>query len=189
LDTGSYIGIKELELTLGDFHVTGRFELWENGLFVRRFAKAKANDEIALWIYHLAFNAARQNWPDSASIRKAQSTFLARNGTLRFKEVDEPEGFLSRLLDIYWSGLRLPVAFFPEASLRFCRKISNGASHEEALRAAEGVWQGDFTRGEGDDPYYRRIYGAAAPLGVDFQETALTVLMPVIDHSIKGGGE
>ncbi len=188
LDRGSYIGVKDLELTLGDFRVTGRLELWENGLFTRRFAKAKANDEIALWICHLAFSAARQSWPDNASIREARSTFLARDKALRFKEVDEPEGLLSRLLDIYWSGLRFPVAFFPETSLCFCRRIFSNAPREKALRAAEGKWLGDFVRGEGDDPYYRRIYGATPPLGTDFQDTAQTILMPLLNHSIKGRG-
>jgi len=188
LETGSNIGVRQLELNLGDFHVTGSLELWEKGLFVRRFAKAKANDEIALWIYHLAFNTARREWQENESIADAGSTFLARDDILRINEVEEPEPVLLQLLDLYWSGLRNPVPFFPETSLRFCRRICSGASRDTALRSAEGVWQSDFSPGEGDDPYYRRIYGADAPLGADFQDTALTILMPLVNHLTKGTG-
>ena len=186
LETGSYIGIRQLELNLGDFRIIGSLELWENGLFVRRFAKAKANDEIALWIYHLAFNIARRKWQDNDSIVEARSTFLPRDSTVGFNKIDEPEPMLSQLLDLYWSGLRNPVPFFPETSFRFCRKIYDDASLENALRSAEGAWQGDFGPNEGDDPYYRRIYGTDIPLGANFQDTARAILMPLLTHRIKG---
>jgi exodeoxyribonuclease V gamma subunit len=185
LSKGQYVGTQEIELELDSFRLRGHLELWERGQFRYRCADVKVSDEIALWIYHLAFNAALDRRASGSRIVRAQSTFLGRSGAVSFEPATGSAGLLRELLAIYWRGLSFPVAFFPQTSFRYSQAIFRGESEERALRAAEGVWSGGFVRGEGADPYYRLVYGESLPLGKDFQDTALKILIPLLQHRVK----
>jgi exodeoxyribonuclease V gamma subunit len=109
-----------------------------------------------------------------------ESVWLA----VQFRQVEDAETILKQLLTHYWKGLREPLHFFPRSSWEFAYGvIQQNKIPGDALAKARDVWRGsDYRRGEIEDPYLHQCFRNTDPLDDFFQELALEVFGPLMEH-------
>jgi len=163
-----------LDLTIGEFHLTGRIgSVYAGGPVSFRPARIKAGDRLRTWITHLAGHAAgRAAW---------RSVLVGRDGKTRiYGAPADPEGTLATLLDLYWKGLTKPLPFVPESSLEYAVRHAKTGNPAAALAAAFGKWDA-FQYAEKNDPWYGICFRGASPLEDEtFGPTALAVFNPLL---------
>ena len=92
------------------------------------------------------------------------------------------------MLRVYQEGLAAPLHFYPESSYAFAQRLLEKEQPlQTALKSAADKWSGsDFVRGEGEDPYLERCFGALELEQIfdqAFADTAETVFKPLMKHS------
>ncbi|MEM9534019.1 MAG: hypothetical protein AAGA23_24105, partial [Pseudomonadota bacterium] len=106
-----------------------------------------AKHELRLWLEHLVWNVIEAD---------GRSTLVAKDWSLTFRPVAQPESVLSDLVAIMAEGQRRCLPLFPEASKAWV---------EKGERAALGAWAGSGRmRGDAADVYVARVYGEVCPL-------------------------
>jgi exodeoxyribonuclease V gamma subunit len=165
-----------LDLTLGDFRLTGRIaNVYTGGPVFFRPAAIRAKDLLRAWIAHLAGHAAgRTAW---------RSVLVGRDGKTRILGAPEdPAGTLGRLLTLYGRGLKKPLPFAPESSLAYAVRFRKTGNADEAKGSADGKWRSSpFQFGESDDPWYRICFRRSSPLDdAAFGAAALRVFEPLL---------
>jgi exodeoxyribonuclease V gamma subunit len=174
------------KIEIGQFTVSGQFSrIAGNGLLFYRPATIKSPDLVRAWIEHLLWNAGHP--PGAAS----ESIVLGKGSVRTMRPVDRGEALLGELLDLYWTGLRQPVKFFPRTSFAFAEadyKLMTGTagrSKKQPLAFAEEAWFGpDFGReGECADQYFSMFFGNGQPLDEEFEKAARTVFHPLLQNS------
>ncbi len=172
----------EVDLVLGDFHLTGWLEDVRPGGLVRsRPARLRPKDRLALWMEHLALGAVA---PSGVALH---SRLLMLDARFSLAAVDRPRLLLEQLLELYWRGLAAPLPFFVECSWAYAEARLRDKGQERALRAATARWQDGFAHsGEGGDPYISTAWRGREPFAEPFGEIALTVFGPVLDHGEEG---
>jgi len=158
-----------LALEPGPFRLTGTLDGIRRERLPRyRCARLRARDLLALWIEHLALCCSPANgYP-------RESLLVCRDSILSFPPLEDAAHVLAELLDIYGSGLRRPLPFFPEASLGFLKK---------GRQEAERCWYGDTSgrlRPESADPAFTLCFGRNDPLDDTFQQLAERVFGPLL---------
>ncbi len=144
----------------------------------------QAKDHLRVWLRHLALNAcAAGATPRESYLAGVDS---AKDGNWlgwRFRPLDHSTEILTRLLQIYWEGLREPQRFFPNSAFTLIRRLGQGWKKESAWRSARKTWFGsDSERGEREDLYFRLCFGKEIdPLNQRFQTLASDVFSPVIE--------
>jgi exodeoxyribonuclease V gamma subunit len=179
LPPGAALEAFEFACAIGGRQLVGRLaRTTPLGCLQLRYAKAKAADYLQAWLGHLVMHVARPE------VRDHESLLIGRDRQVRFGPVADAPGVLAQLLQTYRRGLLLPVHFFPECSLAYCRNIRTPHPDEHAaLEAARQEWvDWKRERGEGLDPYNRLCHGEELPLGAEFRKTAVEVFGPLLDH-------
>lgn len=184
-------GLKPLDVDrrIGSFRLVGRIEgLYPGGMVRYRYARITSADYLRAWIRHLALNAfPPEGYPRTTSIlgigEKRAGACIRRC----LSPVEEAEPLIRSLLELYWSGLRKPLPFFPASSRVYAEAAGPcGMEPREAIRRARKRWQGSEwekgERGECEDPYYRICFGEEDPLDATFEETSLGVFGPLLKH-------
>ncbi len=172
----------DIDLGLGRFRLTGSIGgLTAHGLVHYRLTRVKAGDRLALWLTHLALNAAAEAQP---SRHFGEDTAL----TLRPLETGAAREQLLTLLEAWWRGLHEPLPFFPGTSLAYAGKIAKGQDAAAALDSAvRGRWlRNNHTDGEADDADVQLAFRGVDALGADFDHWACTLALPLLD-AIDGG--
>ena len=165
----------ELDREIGGFRLTGLIGCSRDALIRWRPAKAAAADTLGLWVHHLALNAASEpGYPN-------RSLFVGKDRVVELRPVDGAEDRLHVLLDWYWRALQRIVKLFPETSLTYAERFAKSGSRKAALSAADKKWTARFGRPEAEDPYFRRFFGDETPLDAEFQDTAETLLLPLLE--------
>lgn len=171
-----------VDLAVGEFRLTGQLAVTAAGGCVGfRCAKVKAADRLRHWIQHLAWSAMR---PQSDG---GESVFVAKDVTLRFREVGQPLATLGELLALYWRGLRQPLKFFPQSAHALVvaeRKQQSGSkAKREPIDAARAAWEGDAfskARAEREEPWFDLCFHHGDPLDEEFVATARRVFEPLL---------
>jgi exodeoxyribonuclease V gamma subunit len=119
-----------------------------------------------------------------------QNTYLlCKDSGWVFAPVRDGSTLLGCLLDFYWEGLTVPLHFFPESALAYCRQIiKNSNETHDALTAARRKWEGNPYRagwGESDDPYYALCFRHIDPLDETFERLAIRIFEPMLRHCRK----
>ena len=165
----------DVQLELAGFQLNGRVEnRYPEGLFHFRYADLRARDYLRLWIHYLILLSGGHD-----SIR---GTVIGRDRAWSCPPVENAPCVLEQLLTLYWSGLSIPLKFFPESSMKFAEQLlQKGKRAPEALRAARRVWaESEYGRGESEDDYYRRCFDGQDPLDEEFQRLAVRVYEPLL---------
>lgn len=172
---------KQVDLAIRGFHLTGAIKgLTAGGLVQYRYANAKPQDYLDLWIRHCVLCALAQDKADVTSY------LFAKDASFKYKKAPDATRVLGDLLDLYFEGLARPLRFFPKTSWSFAFAVlENGEDRERALGRARPEWTGnDFgIRGESNDPYFNLCFSAFVPdpLNDDFTKVSLAVLSPLAD--------
>ncbi len=182
-DPGESQAPLDIALELGDFHLLGELDnRYRKGLLQIRYADTKAKDLLHAWVFHLLLCTERSKAGDDP-----QKTFLICKDTgWEFTPIREPDILLCRLLALYWQGLSVPLHFFPESALTYCRcRLKHPDAARDALMAAHRLWEGSTYRdgwGESDDPYLSICFRHSDPLDEAFEDLAMMVFEPLLSH-------
>jgi exodeoxyribonuclease V gamma subunit len=177
-----------VDFTLGDFRVRGRVDrLYGARLVHHRYASARPEDHLRLWILHLALGVA--GFPRTAMLMGLRPEGEAAWAAWEYGPVEESGEILGALLSRYWEGLRRPLPFFPRSSWAYARLLlQKERPEEEALRRAAETWAGDdHRRGECEDPYYDLAFRDVDALDREFRNLATEILGPLVAHQEEIG--
>jgi exodeoxyribonuclease V gamma subunit len=170
-----------VDLTLGDFRLTGRLATRAcGGILSYRAASIKAQDVLRLWIQHLVVNA---------SGRHGKSVLVGVNATHHYQPCQVASAELTALLQVYWQGLRAPLKFFPRSSLAFAKTEHQLAKNPRARTNphahALAQWEGNSFQsvpGERDEPSFNLCFGDTMPLDDEFASLARRIIGPILQH-------
>jgi len=171
----------DVDFEIDGFAVSGRIErIYPAGALSFRFAKDKAKYELGAWIDHLVLNrAGKQGYPLESRVVTLDQTWL-------YRPVSDAEEALRFLLKLYWQGLQKPLRFFPQSSFAYVERFRKRKDREAALGAARFAWEGsDHVPGEGTDAYLNLCFRDVNPLEDPFEQLALGVFEPLIEHREK----
>jgi exodeoxyribonuclease V gamma subunit len=175
---GEPLAPADFDLEVDSLRLTGRVDqVWHRHHMNFRCATVKAKDRLSIWIDHLLLQHH-----ESPGYPK-ESVLAAKDGVWRLRPVLEAREILRQLLNYYWEGLQEPLPFFPQSAYRFADKLRQGKKDEEALIAAQRVWDSDQqSRGECEDPYYQLNWAKVDALGGRFSALALAIFGPLLKH-------
>ncbi len=164
---------REIDLIINDTRLTGTLSLlYSEGRVTFRAAKVKAKDILQLWINHLVLLLQEPPEVQPVSIHAGSDTIIC------FREVDNPEDELARLLHYYYQGCSEPLHFYPKTSHVYAAKAMK-KSEEDALKAAKTAWYGGFySSGEEDESYQIALRGQVV-LDEEFKELT-TLFIPIL---------
>jgi len=168
-----------VDLSLSGFRISGAIPGLYPGGFIRHRTRCSERDLVTFWITHLVLDCAI-----SGSGHPAPAVSVLCTGELEcvYKCPGDSPAILSKLMEIYWQGLRKPAPFFPQASWAYAEAEFNGKDDagERALRKFEGT---DYSRGEIEDPYVRRCFlGTDLMEGTEFGKLAIEIIKPALEH-------
>ena len=172
----------DLDLSIGDFRITGRIEGIHNcGRVAHRFAALKAKDHLQAWVNHVVMNLA------ASSAYPRNTILLGQDEYWLYEPAADAGDVLAALMRLYWQGLREPLRFFPDSSWKYADAVVRlGKAEDAALRAAAASWEGnEFARGEVADTYFAMCFEEGNPLDEMFQRLAVEILTPLLEHQVK----
>ncbi len=169
---GEAMGPLPVDLALGPVVLEGTLHgVAPHGLVDYRLAKAKARDQLLLWIRHLVMHLVA---PDDVVRR---SVWLGNDRALVFGTVADPLGELAGLGAVFHEGLHRLIPLFPATSLAWVE--AGGGS----LNAARDAWEGnEFVDGEACEPHLAFAWRDLDPLDAEFESLARRVMEPLLVH-------
>jgi exodeoxyribonuclease V gamma subunit len=167
----------EVDLQLGDFRLTGWLpNVTAEGLLDYAVESLAARHYLELWVRHLILNCIK---PEGCGLT---STWLGLGDRVVLRPVERAEGYLQELLNLYWQGLQMPLAFFPRSALVYVRAEREQKS--DPMLKAQSCWEGsEHYRGEGMNAYYQLAFRHRSPIGEEFASLARQVFMPLLAHA------
>ncbi|MBK8001654.1 MAG: exodeoxyribonuclease V subunit gamma [Verrucomicrobia bacterium] len=173
-----------INLHLEGIHLTGAVSVRNpQGPLLYRCAKLKPKDQIRAWITHLA--ACAQH-PAIAS------TLVGEDITYQFRPVSKASALLTELIDLFHQNLTSPLKFFPNAALAYAEAEGAASARSKPSRNTRGsldkaraAWEGNAFQnreGEKDEPAFALCFRDAEPLDETFQNLALQIFAPMIEH-------
>ncbi|MDY6989008.1 MAG: exodeoxyribonuclease V subunit gamma [Thermodesulfobacteriota bacterium] len=177
----------DVDLQLSRFRLLGTIGgIYPERLVQYRYAKVTAKDRLRLWIHHVAVNSLKaDHYPRTSMLVGLRFQSTDRKWSAwEYGPVQKSEEILLDLLETYWKGLKTPLHFSPESSWAYAdRRLKKQAAPDDALHRARSVWLGgDYSRGEGEDDYYRLCFRATDLLDRNFQHTAELIFGPLLAH-------
>jgi exodeoxyribonuclease V gamma subunit len=177
-----------VDITVGDFRLRGRIEaVYGERLVHHRYASARPQDHLGLWILHLALGVA--GFSRTSILMGLRPEGEAAWAAWEYGPVGESGEILAAILACYWEGLQRPLHFFPRSSWTYAQfLVQKERRGEEALRRAFETWTGDdYRRGEREDPYYDLCFRDADPLDEEFRSLATELFGPLMAHQKEIG--
>jgi exodeoxyribonuclease V gamma subunit len=212
---GPTIAPRILDVLLGPVRLVGQVSgLHEHGLLVSQYGRIRADHRLAHWVRHLALTA-------SGFEAARPSRLVGRDDVSGVEAMDLPaidmavaRGHLEELAQLFLTGQRVPLVFFPETSnayaLAYLDALDAGQDSADATRravhAAGALWTRQRKNGElygdGTSVWVRRVLGDPAPCPAEpgftipgledvatptFHDLALAVWRPLIHLGAAGG--
>jgi exodeoxyribonuclease V gamma subunit len=187
---GASLPPAHLSNAVGGWQLSGSLGPFTMSALVRhRTANTHGGDLLAAWISHLALCLAR---PAGYPLRTA---IIGTDGTYTFPALSAEAAAttLPPLLELYARAHAEALPLFPKSSLAYAEKLlAKPGDPAAALTAAGTAWNGNSfqrTRGEADDEWNALLWREHAnPLGADFQQLAIAVFGPLLQHLTQEGG-
>ena len=154
--------LERLRVSKGLDLLVYEIETWERGIIQEAVIE---NDNIIITCKVMMANTGTILKPDPWRWNPKKITYD--------RSTCDSHAVMSGLLDLYWEGLRVPLPFFPETSLKFFEKNKKVNDESLALSSARGTWDGGtYSTGEGENQYYRLLYRGMDPLSSEFMALA-----------------
>ncbi len=162
-----------------EFTLSGRIDrIRGETLLHYRLAKLKAKDFVRIWVEHLVRNLTEQK----PALLFGQEGYEIAG--YEFPPTSNAREILSKLLGLYWRGLREPLRLFPRTSWKFVEKINAGKTKGSARYMAHTEWEGKRndpnSRGEYKDLYIQLAFrNTADVLDEEWERISLLVFEPI----------
>ena len=179
----------EVDISFAPFRLTGEIVgLYPESLLRFRYARITPGDRIKAWIYHLALNTIKRNQYPTISLLAGLDPGRAW-AAWKFSPVENSEKILKGLLEIYRAGLTKPIHVFPESAWVFVQEtLEKKRSPHEAFLKTHKTWTGsEYSRGEGEDAYYRLCFRNTDPIDPEFQRISKEIFGPLLNHQSEIG--
>jgi exodeoxyribonuclease V gamma subunit len=176
------------DLSLSGFRITGKLHsLYPDKMLSYRYSRLKARDYLRAWVHHLFLNChPARGYPAVTVLAGLNSDARERAlwSAWEYEPLENSAEILSDLLEKYWAGLKMPLPLFPDSSLAYAFATLKGSkSPQEGFIRARRTYEGsDFSRGEGEDPYYGVCFRAKDPMNAAFAKIAEEVFAPMLEH-------
>jgi exodeoxyribonuclease V gamma subunit len=176
------------ELPLSGFQITATLRgLYPDRMIRFRYSRLKAGDYLRAWIHHLFLNCLKADgYPVTTLLAGLDPGVKDRAAwsAWRFEPLDDSGQVLGDLLERYWGGLKIPLPLFPESSWDYAfATLKRSKPPEEALLISRKTYEGtEYTRGEGEDPYYQLCFRSQDPISGAFAKTAEDLFTPMFEH-------
>lgn len=158
----------------------------ENGLVRMKPGNIKGKDLLKLWVEHLCYCIAHG--------QHLNATIFGQNRGFYFEEIpaDYAHKRLQELIDIYESGLLVPLPFFVESAFQWCDAVCQIQPHTFILddlsfdaraagqKAALDCFDSKRGYSEANDPYIQRVFEHIDNHWLEFETLAVKVFMPLI---------
>lgn len=187
----------ELRLPSGRELIGTLVDCFGEGVLGYQFARIQARHLSSLWIRHLAYCAARGD--DPASEGPLESSLIGRpeegEGVrhVRYSRVRDARGVLDTLVRRYEQGQAAPLLLFPHTSLFYARARRKKQKPGFDLR---GFVQREWEKEVAQNAHLARVYTGRpllftlpSPNGASFEELALEVFDPLLDHLSEVEGQ
>ncbi|MBF0452427.1 MAG: exodeoxyribonuclease V subunit gamma [Candidatus Magnetomorum sp.] len=162
-----------IDLTIAGVNIWGRIQnQFEKGLVFYRPAKAKPNDFIECWLYHLILNTQKD----------ISTWFVGNDHVYEFPPVAHTKDMLKELIALFQEGQHQPIRFFPVSSFEFINTLESGKTEEEAIEKATLKWESNTylkIPGESENLYYKRCFQNQLPFDDSFVSLAKRVFLPL----------
>jgi len=159
-----------IETHIKRFRFRGTFQNVNSlGLVSYIFSEPKIYDLLRFWLSHLTLSASPHE-------NVTASRMLTPGRTLVLHEIKNAADVLEELASLYEEGMNRPLAFFPRSAWAYVKAA------KDPNRAAQKEWLGsDYSRGEGEDPYYAAAFEGIedSVLGSEFTMLAKKILEPL----------
>ncbi len=176
-------GNAEISLELGRISVKGTLKTaGESGLLRFRAGSLSEKHLCVFWVEHLLWCASPLGDEKGSTLiitrEKEDKKCVARARRLPY--VPDALSLLGTLAELYLSGGKEPLPFFPAASKAYAESILKGKGEEEAQNAAINKWAGgEYSVGEVQNPYVSRCFGETGPPEA-FRRVALDFFAPLL---------
>ncbi|HEX6982261.1 MAG TPA: exodeoxyribonuclease V subunit gamma [Balneolaceae bacterium] len=153
-----------IDLNLDSFHIKGKLaSLYENGQWLYRFGSLRGKDCVELWIKHLIYLSSKPE--DYSSVTHMITSDSGSVSLKTMADVENPEGILRSLLELYEEGICKPLMFFPETSFRYAELIENEKTPDKAAKSCYKKWKDPYSPVslDGDDTYNLFVMGDKDP--------------------------
>ncbi|MCP4159227.1 MAG: exodeoxyribonuclease V subunit gamma [Deltaproteobacteria bacterium] len=179
----------KLDISMGEFRVTGYLEKIFNKMIHFRYGKTRGKERLLAWIKHLFLNTLEEGPNESLllelSINKNRRWDLA---LIDFGQIDDPRPYIMTLLNIYWNGLRSPLHFFPDSSYEYSSLLfEKGKDSDYAVKKSKERYHGsNFNAGEKKfDSYGDICFRNYDPIDSQFEDLAVKIFEPYFKYSTK----
>jgi len=167
---------REIDLTVGGFHLVGRIEGIHEGALVRwKGARRSARHLLEGWIAHLLVNLAE------GGLGRA-TVLVLKDGDHRFRPCPAARDVLEGLLEVFREGHARALPLFPRTSLRYAQLRQQGLEESTALLKARDAEWNHYRHPEAEDAYLSLCFGTFDPFGPDFGRLAEAVFLPLLEH-------
>ena len=171
--------IADFKLSSGDYTISGNFELYDDNMVFYRPSEISAKHMARAWLRHLLFSL----W------KKGGVTHIAGfrdnvPAVMRFDALNDPQGILDNILELFSYGLTRPLHFFPDLSMAYAKEIIK-KGEDDVIKGLSKDWAGNiYSKGEkGKDPYYLIYPGETLPLDDNFKWAARLFFDALIENS------
>jgi len=185
-------GFRPIDLVLNGMRLIGKVDqIRDQGRIVCHYGSLKARQKISLWIHHLAMQCINADPVPQKSILIGKLDDKPDRIELS-AIIENARDILSNLIDLYLTGLTMPLRFFPESALAYAEKwhAEKEETHRDwvALNQAQKKWAGSYEfPGENMNSALRLVFRDADPLedigapeGLCFRDLALRVWLPFL---------
>lgn len=167
----------DIELIIEDTLLTGSVENVVDGSVIRyRPAGINGKDRLSLWVLHLTL---------CASGECAKSHHLGKDSsfTLLPVDADEARRLLAMLLSLHREGSSSPVPLLLQSSFAYAETYKKKSDSVASLSAAKSKWSGgEYSKGDGDDPWNGQAFRDNDPYDAQFEQVARDVVLPIIEY-------
>ena len=172
----------DVDLYSAGMRLVGRIEaIYKDRVLRYRYGRLRPEDYLTLWIQHIIVNiVASDDYPRTSMVAGLQPDMKSWM-SVTLNPVDNAETLLAGLFGHYKAGLVRPLSFFPRSSWIYAEQVlGKERTRDEALRKARSEWTGtEFSRGEGEDLYYRQCFQYVDPFDDEFCRVAKDIFEPV----------
>jgi exonuclease V gamma subunit len=131
------------------------------------------------WLRHILFSLWKKGGVTSLAGFKNKVPAV-----MRFDALNDPQGILDNILELFSYGLTRPLLFFPDLSMAYAKEIIK-KGEDDVIKGLSKDWAGNiYSKGEKEkDPYYLIYPGETLPLDDNFKWAARLFFDALIENS------
>lgn len=169
LCAGGPLPPQEVRLAIGEWHIQGTLpDLYPEGVVQLVGWEMSARNRLKAWIHHLFLNASAL--PGSRVTR-----LYCVDSMVEFRPLENASELLADLLALVEQGQREPLRFYPESSFL--------AAEAQLTLGSDSSARDKWEQKDRKDEYIDACFHGRDPLNDEWEELALRIYRPLIEHA------